>query len=66
MVWSYDACGTYFLYRKYVIINQAHPELVKYAIYKESSDLSLIFQGVASTINLAKQLINELIENDTQ
>lgn len=63
MVWSYDACGTYLIYRKYVIINQEHPGLVKYAIYKEAEDLSLIFQGTASTLVLAKEFINNVIKD---
>jgi len=64
MEWSYDACGIYFLYRKYVIINQEHPNLVKYAIYKEASDLSLIFIDTASTIKLAKEFVNKHIEDE--
>ena len=63
MKWSYDACGIYFIYRKYIVINRNTPGSNEYSIYKESSDLSLIFKGVASTITLAKTAINELIEN---
>ena len=64
MEWLYDACGTYVIYKGYIIINQEHPGLTKYAIYKEDTNLSLIFQDVASTMVLSKQLINRLIEND--
>jgi len=63
MEWLYDACGTYCIYKGYIIINQEHPGLTKYAIYKEAEDLSLTFEGVASTMVLSKQLINEIFEN---
>ena len=66
MEWLYNACGTYCIYKGYIIINQEHPGLTKYAIYKEDAKLSLIFQGVASTMILSKQAINELIENDNR
>jgi hypothetical protein len=63
MEWSYDACGIYFIYRKYIIINQEHPNLVKYAIYEEDSQKSLIFIDTASTIKLAKEFVNKYIED---
>lgn len=64
MIWLYDACGTYCIYKQYLIINQEHPNLNKYAIYKEADNLSLIFQGTASTMKLSKELIDELLKQE--
>lgn len=66
MQWLYDACGTYCIYKSYLIINQEHPKLDKYAIYKEAKDLSLVFIETASTMVLSKELINNLIKNGSK
>lgn len=66
MIWLYDACGTYCIYKKHLIINQEHPKLDKYAIYLEVKDLSLEFKGTASTMVLAKELINNLIASQNE
>jgi hypothetical protein len=61
MKWLYDACGEYCNYKGYVIIKQDHPKLMKYALYREKYNKSLVFEGTACTLESIKDLVNEII-----
>jgi hypothetical protein len=63
MIWKYDACGTYADYKGYTIIDQQHPNLIRYEICFAPDDYSeLKHIGLSSTINDAKELINNIIK----
>lgn len=58
MKWQYDACGTYADYKGYTIIDQQHPNLIRFEITKEDEGGELRHIGLASTIKEAKQIVN--------
>lgn len=64
--WCYGACGEYLDYKKYTIIKNDHPALLKYeiALSSDGSDYGdLIYVGQCSTLKEAKEMINILLKN---
>jgi len=66
MIWNIGACGTYSDYKGYTIINQSHPDLIKYEITKENDNKELIHVDLAPTIKESKRLIDILDLSDTK